>query len=135
MLIYFFAMPKLHRIKELSKTHKTPIKTIAALLGVTEQGLHKMIREQTMSVEILEKIARILGVSVCCFFDEDVTFATQEEYKNYAERGFAVKNIENVDQRTVPFADEDKDAEVHTLQKELLEAKDEIINLLKARKI
>lgn len=127
-------MPKLHRIKDLSKSHKKPLKTIAALIGVTEQGLHKMIREQTMSVETLEKIARILGVSVCCFFDEDVTFATKEEYKNYAERGFAVRNIESVDQRTMPFDDEDKDAEVHTLQKELLEAKDEIINLLKAQK-
>lgn len=127
-------MAKLHRIKELSKSHKLPIKTMAALVGVTEQGFHKMIREQTMSVEILEKIARILNVSVCCFFDEDVTFATHEEYKNYAERGFAVKNIENIDQRSVPFTDEDREAEVHTLQKELIEAKDEIINLLKARK-
>lgn len=127
-------MPKLHRIKELSKSNSIPIKTIAALLGITEQGLHKMIRQQTMSVEILEKIARILGVSVCCFFDEDVTFATKEEYKNYAERGFAVKNIENVDQRSIPLNEEDKDAELNHLQKELLEAKDEIINLLKAQK-
>lgn len=127
-------MPKLHRIKELSKIHRTPIKSLAVMLGVTEQGLHKMIREETMSVAILERIARILGVSVCCFFDEDVTFATREEYKNYAERGFAVKNIENVDQRSMSLSEEDKDAEVHSLQKELLEAKDEIINLLKAQK-
>lgn len=126
-------MSKLHRIRELSKSHKKPLKVIASLIGVSEQGLHKMIRERTMSVETLEKIARILGVSVCCFFDEDVTFATKEEYRNYAERGFAVKNIENVDQRTMLLSDEDTEAEIHLLQKELLEAKDEIINLLKTQ--
>lgn len=105
------------------------------MLGVTEQGLHKMIREQTMSVEILEQVSRILGVSVCCFFDKDVTFATKEEGKNYAERGFAVKNIENVDQHSMKLdADEDKAAEIDQLQKELIAAQREIINLTKAKK-
>lgn len=129
-------MANLQKIRELSKIHKIPIKAVAEIVGVTEQGLHKMIREKTMSVEVLEKVARIFGVSVCCFFDDDVTFVTKEEYKNYAERGFAVKNIENVDQRAISSNNKDENLEARfiTLQNELLEAKNEIINLLKAQK-
>lgn len=131
-------MANLQKIKELSKDKNIPLKAIAEQIGISEQGIHKMIREETMSAVVLEKITRILNVSVCMFFDPDVQCANFEQYNANAERSIAAKKIGKVDQRNIsPKANgnqSDLEAKIIQLQSELLAAKDEIINLMKERK-
>lgn len=131
-------MANLQKIKELSRKKNISLKSIAEQIGVSEQGIHKMIREETMSAVVLEKITRILNVSVCMFFDPDVQCTNFEQYNANAERSIAAKKIGKVDQRDMlPKKNDnqsDLEEQVIKLQRELLEAKDEIINLMKGQK-
>ena len=131
-------MANLQKIKELSRQKNIPLKAIAEQIGVSEQGIHKMIREETMSAVVLERITRILNVSVCMFFDPDVQCTNFEQYNANAERSIAAKKIGKVDQRDMlpkkTDSQSDLDEQVIKLQRELLEAKDEIISLMKERK-
>lgn len=131
-------MANLQNIKELSRKKNISLKSIAEQIGVSEQGIHKMIREETMSAVVLEKITRILNVSVCMFFDPDVQCTNFEQYNANAERSIAAKKIGKVDQRDMLPKKNDNQSELEEqvikLQRELLEAKDEIINLMKGQK-
>lgn len=131
-------MANLQKIKELSRKKNISLKSIAEQIGVSEQGIHKMIREETMSAVVLEKITRILNVSVCIFFDPDVQCTNFEQYNANAVRSIAAQKIGKVDQRDMlpkkTDNQSDLDEQVIKLQRELLEAKDEIINLMKERK-
>lgn len=131
-------MANLQKIKELSRQKNIPLKAIAEQIGVSEQGIHKMIREETMSAVVLERITRILNVSVCMFFDPDVQCTNFEQYNANAERSIAAKKIGRVDQRDMLPKKNDNQSELEALviklQRELLEAKDEIISLMEERK-
>lgn len=137
-LYYFFVvMANLLKIKELSKEQGIPLKSVAEKVGISEQGIHKMIRDETMSVVILEQIARIFKANICVFFDEDIHCGNFEQYNASAERAVAAKNIRKVDQRNMlpksNGSQSDLEAQVIKLQRELLEAKDEIISLMKGQ--
>ena len=84
-------MANLQKIKDLSKTQNIPLKSIAEQIGITEVGLHKMIREETMSVVRLEQIARIFNANICVFFDADIQCGHFAEYNATAERAIAAK--------------------------------------------
>ncbi len=131
-------MANLQKIKALSKAKNIPLKTIAEQVGISEQGIHKMIREETMSAVILEQIACILKVNVCVFFNRERVCEYYEQYNANAERAIAAKRIGKIDQRNMlPKSSNDQsdlEAQVIKLQRELLEAKDEIISLMKGQK-
>lgn len=128
-------MANLLKIKELSKEQGIPLKSVAEKVGISEQGIHKMIRDETMSVVILEQIARIFKANICVFFDPDIHCGNFEQYNANAERSIAAKKISKVDQRNMlpksNGSQSDLEAQVIKLQRELLEAKDEIISLMK----
>ncbi|MEZ3533119.1 MAG: helix-turn-helix domain-containing protein [Muribaculaceae bacterium] len=131
-------MANLQKIKDLSKAKGIPLKTIAEQVGISEQGIHKMIREETMSAVILEQIACILKVNICVFFNRERVCEHYEQYNVTAERAIAAKHIGKVDQRNIlPKAgkggQEDLEAKVMRLQDELLEAKNKIIELLEKK--
>lgn len=133
-------MANLQNIKVLSKARKISLRSISEHLGVTEQGLHKMIREETMSAVALEKIAKILNVNICVFFDHDILCERAEEYNAKGDRAISAKNIDKIDQRNMTLVsspkntqEEDSQEKIIALQTELLNAKSEIINLLKNR--
>lgn len=131
-------MANLQKIKDLSKAKGIPLKTIAEQVGISEQGIHKMIREETMSAVILEQIACILKVNICVFFNRERVCEHYEQYNAPAERAIAAKHIGKVDQRNIlPKAgkggQEDLEAKVMRLQDELLEAKNKIIELLEKK--
>ena len=134
----FIKMANLQKIKDLSKAQNIPLKSIAEQIGITEVGLHKMIREETMSVVRLEQIARIFNANICVFFDTDIQCGHFEQYNATAERAIAANKIGKVDQRNMPpkssSNQSDLEAQVIKLQGELLEAKDEIIKLMKGQK-
>lgn len=64
-------MANLLKIKGLLKENKMSLRKLAADVGITEQGLQKLIRENSTKVDTLEAIARIFKVPVSYFFDNE----------------------------------------------------------------
>lgn len=48
------------------------IKALAESVGMTEQNLHRCVRENKIQAQDLENIANELNVSILCFFDQEV---------------------------------------------------------------
>lgn len=67
-------MANLQKIKTLSKARKITLRSLANQVGISEQGLQKIIRDNTTSISTVERIAAILGVSPAVFFDETPTY-------------------------------------------------------------
>ena len=62
-------MANLLKIKELAKQKNIQLKQLAELAGISEQGMHKILRQNSTTIETLERLAAILEVSPCVFFD------------------------------------------------------------------
>lgn len=60
-------------IKSLVKEKDITIKELSQKIGMSERGLHKSIRNNSISAEYLEKIANYLDVSIGIFFGEKDT--------------------------------------------------------------
>lgn len=58
------------KLKVESKRFQGGIKGLAEAVGMTEQNLHRCVRENKIQAQDLERIAKALGVSVLEFFDE-----------------------------------------------------------------
>lgn len=65
------------KVEELR--YRGGIKALAEAVGMTEQNLHRCVRENKIQAQVLEKIASELNVSVLCFFDEAVAEPRLEE--------------------------------------------------------
>ncbi|GHT33183.1 hypothetical protein FACS189434_06720 [Bacteroidia bacterium] len=87
-------MTNLFKIKEIARVKKISLKTLAKYADITEQGLQKLIRENSTKVETLEKIAATLGVSVGIFFDEPNSDASTNK-NNSGVIGDGVKSSNN----------------------------------------
>jgi transcriptional regulator with XRE-family HTH domain len=76
-------------IKALCDKRRISIKELAVRCGITEAGLHQMLRNQSMKIDILEKIAEVLNVSVGSFFESSVvpqsTDGTESHHAFYTE--------------------------------------------------
>lgn len=66
-------MANLLIIKDLLKERNISIRDFSKEIGITEQGLQKLIRENSTKVETLELIANKLKVSISTFFEEHPT--------------------------------------------------------------
>jgi transcriptional regulator with XRE-family HTH domain len=75
---------KYSRIKELSRVKKLRIEDLAAKIGMTAPGFHKMIKNETITVETLEKISKVLGVSMAYWFDDELKGLAKEDREAYA---------------------------------------------------
>ena len=60
-----------NKIKNLAASKRIPIKELARLCDLSEQGFHYMLKKQTMRVDTLEKICETLGVSPMELFEGD----------------------------------------------------------------
>jgi transcriptional regulator with XRE-family HTH domain len=60
-------------IKALAKERAVPLKEICSKVGMSEVGLYRSFINNTLKVDILEKIANVLGVSPCYFFGSEPT--------------------------------------------------------------
>jgi transcriptional regulator with XRE-family HTH domain len=70
------------KIDVLRKKKGISQKVFSSMINMTENGYIKMRDKGTASVETIEKIAQILEVSVCEFFDcESKQTVDQSEYK------------------------------------------------------
>jgi len=73
-------MANLQKIKDLADEKNMSVNAIAKRVGLTNQGLYKMIRNNSMQVDTLELVAAVLGVPAATFLDcgqaLDVTVTT-----------------------------------------------------------
>jgi transcriptional regulator with XRE-family HTH domain len=58
-----------NRIKSELERRGITIKELCGKVDVTEQGLHQMIRNSSMKVDVLERISEALEVPVSYWFD------------------------------------------------------------------
>lgn len=65
-------MARLYIIKDLIRKNGYTIKSFAEEINMSEQGLQKLIRENSTKVDTLERIANKLKVSVSVFFEKEI---------------------------------------------------------------
>ena len=58
------------RIKLELEHRRITIKDFCREIDVTEQGLHQMIRNGSMKIDVLERISKVLDLPVSHWFDE-----------------------------------------------------------------
>lgn len=83
-------MVALQKIKLLALQNNIPLSKLAEQCSITHQALNKIIRTNTTSIDTLEKIAAVLGVSVGYFFDEcesNVAIKTEGDYSPASRDG------------------------------------------------
>lgn len=61
------------KIRTLSKQRKYPLKSLAEDVGISEQGLHGMMKKGTMQVSTLFAISEKLKVPITFFVCDGVT--------------------------------------------------------------
>lgn len=86
-------MANLSLIKILAKEKKITLKSLSEKAEITEQGLQKILKENTTSIATLEKISSILGVSPAVFFDD---FMPDTEYEDVEEHPLSSKLVPHV---------------------------------------
>ncbi len=59
-----------YKIKYELEKRNIPIKHFCSRIGITEQGLHQMIRKGSMKIELLEKISEELKLPMSFWFQE-----------------------------------------------------------------
>lgn len=57
-------------IRELAKDKKVKLKDLASEIGMTEAGLQRIFRENTTSIDSIERLCRYFDVPVSFFFEE-----------------------------------------------------------------
>lgn len=60
-----------YRIKRELERRNISIRSISKNIGVTEQGLHQMIRNGSMKISVLEEISKFLDVDIAHWFEDD----------------------------------------------------------------
>ena len=90
-------MANLFKIKEIARSKKMSIKSLAASVGISEPGLQKLIRENSTRVETLELIAKSLNVPIMVFFDDSPNNLNECEYKYELEiANIKIQYLENM---------------------------------------
>lgn len=111
-------MANLLIIKDIAETKNISLKDIAVKLGITPDGLQKIIKRNSTTTETLEKIANVLGVHAGVFF-EGCPVSSQLIKGN--------GNATSVYGDATAGVIADKDKEIEHL-KQLLQEKEAIIN-------
>ena len=119
-----------NKIKTLASERKITLKELCLKIDISEQGLHKMVGNNSIKVSYLEKIAEVLEVPISYFFEEESVNISNNRNTIIGNKNQNINN--NV------LADIEKfKAEIEALQKEIdylkiqIQDKEEIINLLK----
>ena len=65
------------RIKIELDRKNLSVRDLCIKIAVTEQGLHQMIRNKSMKIEVLERISYVLGLPVSYWFDDATNTGNQ----------------------------------------------------------
>src|SRR5690242_10012380 len=106
-----------NRLKDLLKERKISVKKLAELIGMSEAGLYQSMKNDTMTIKVLESISEILRVPMRVFWENcDIS------QKSVGRVGPDVES-----------KGEDLRGKVIALQDELLAEKDRVIKLLEEK--
>ena len=61
------------RIKSVLEHKNISIRELCFKIDVTEQGLHQMIRNKSMKIEVLERISNVLELPVTYWFEDQIS--------------------------------------------------------------
>jgi transcriptional regulator with XRE-family HTH domain len=67
-----------YKIKTELEKRKISIKDFCRQIDVTEQGLYQMLRNESMKVDVLERISAALNVQVSFWFDDSEITANEQ---------------------------------------------------------
>lgn len=87
-------------IKQIAVNKKITIRKIAQEVGITEQGLQSIIRNNTTTTDNLEKISKVLNVPISTFFteNENSNIPIETEFStNKIPPGKSLSNDERID--------------------------------------
>jgi transcriptional regulator with XRE-family HTH domain len=118
-------MANLFKIKEIARAKKISIKNLAETAGITEQGLQKLIRDNSTKVETLESIAYGLDVPISVFFDNPNNIGHKTTGHHSPISG-------NIEINNCKSELEKANLHIEYLEKTIKD-KEEIINLLKSK--
>ncbi len=90
-------MANLKKIKMLCYDRNITMDELAKSVGITHQGLGKIIRDSSTRVDTLEKIAKCLKVPISYFFDESIETIVAGENQYLKEIESLKKDIEQKD--------------------------------------
>lgn len=74
-------------IRKLSENRGGGMKKLAADVGMSEQNLHRCIRNNKIQAADLEKIALLLKVDIRLFFDEEVSKLSDKSVQSVETNG------------------------------------------------
>jgi len=60
-----------NKIREYCEERKITIPDLASRIGISEPGLYQVLRNKSMKVDLLEKVAAVLDFPIWSFFDLD----------------------------------------------------------------
>lgn len=80
-----------------AEKRRMPFKTLASSIGMSEGNLHRCVRENKIQASDLEKIAKVLNVSVGYFFEEDTlpsgSVRTEGDFSPASLNGNVTNNV------------------------------------------
>ena len=71
------------RIKAELEQKNMTFRDLCYKIDVTEQGLHQMIRNKSMKIEVLERISSVLELPVSHWFDDESEEVKKEVINRY----------------------------------------------------
>lgn len=84
-------MANLQKIRDLCNTHKLSLKELSEKIGLTQTGLQNVLKNNSTSIETLEKIASVLHVPVSYFFEEEIKVSENKDFEALEKR---IKELE-----------------------------------------
>jgi len=123
----------LQKIREISEKRGKTIRTLALEINKSEQNIHRCIRENKISANDLEIIAKVLQVPISIFFSENKLSDDQKNIFGDGNQVIVGSKNHNIKSNANSVQElELCKQKIEHLEKEL-ESKNEIINLLKNR--
>jgi transcriptional regulator with XRE-family HTH domain len=84
---------KYSKLENLRKEKKVTYQNLADHLGISRQGLSKMIKNKTCTVEVLERLADYFGVSILWFFDKETPAEEPRAIYNTADKDRIIADL------------------------------------------
>ena len=122
----------LYIIKSLIEENKFSggVRGLAEVVGMTEQNLHRCVRENKIQAGDLEKISKVLGVPISIFFNED-------RIEEIGKMTISATDHSQAASRDLHIAtsarESDLEKENQELRQQLIEAQSKIIRLMETQ--
>lgn len=91
------------KVKNIAKTRNMSIRKLCKEIGITENGLSSMFKNNTLRVDVLEKISNVLEVPINTFFTENYLQKPNDEIKKTFEN--TMNSIELQFESIIKFLD------------------------------